>query len=56
MALTIALGAQLSAQVATLVPPPVAGAKAVITEHIKIHGQSLEGNLEGDAVDRAVIV
>ncbi len=25
-------------------------------EHIKIHGTSLEGNLEGDAVDRDVIV
>ena len=23
-----------------------------VVEHIKIHGASLEGNLEGDAVDR----
>src|SRR5271165_2051730 len=46
----------LVAQVATIVPPPVPGAKPVTVEHIKIHGQSLEGNLEGDAVDRDVIV
>ncbi|MGH9734572.1 MAG: alpha/beta hydrolase [Candidatus Acidiferrales bacterium] len=44
------------AQVQTEVPPVVAGAKAVTVEHIKIHGQSLKGNLEGDAVDRDVIV
>src|SRR5208337_3019147 len=30
--------------------------KPVTVERIKIHGQSLEGNLEGDAVDREVIV
>src|SRR5271165_7621602 len=46
----------LVAQVATIVPPPVPGAKPVTVEHIKIHGQSLEGNLEGDAVDRDVVV
>jgi len=44
------------AQVQTEVPPVVAGAKPVTVEHIKIHGASLEGNLEGDAVDRDVIV
>jgi S-formylglutathione hydrolase FrmB len=44
------------AQVQTLVPPVVPGAKPVTVEHIKIHGASLEGNLEGDAVDRDVIV
>ena len=43
-------------QVQTEVPPVVAGAKPVAVEHIKIHGQSLEGNLEGDAVDRDVFV
>jgi hypothetical protein len=48
----------LSAQVQTIVPAPVPvpGAKAVTVEHIKIHGTALEGNLEGDAVDRDVIV
>jgi S-formylglutathione hydrolase FrmB len=44
------------AQVQTQVPDVVPGAKPVTVEHIKIHGKSLEGNLEGDAVDRDVIV
>jgi enterochelin esterase-like enzyme len=44
------------AQVQTEVPPVVPGAKAVTVQHIKIHGTSLEGNLEGDAVDRDAIV
>ena len=44
------------AQVKTEVPPVVPGAKPVSVEHIKIHGTSLEGNLEGDAVDRDVYV
>jgi len=57
-ALTLALtgGSWLAAQVQTIVPPIVPGAKAVTVEHIKVHGASLEGNLEGDAVDRDVIV
>ena len=46
----------LTAQVQTIVPDPVPGAKPVTVEHIKIHGAALEGNLEGDAVDRDVIV
>src|SRR3954454_16242832 len=54
--ITLALTASASAQVKTEVPPPVAGAKPVAVERIKIHGASLEGNLEGDAVDRDVIV
>lgn len=45
-----------SAQVQTELPPVVPGAKAVTVERIKIHGASLEGNLEGDAVDRDVFV
>src|ERR1700749_4926554 len=45
-----------SAQVKTDVPAPVPGAKPVTMEHIKIHGYALEGNLEGDAVDRDVLV
>jgi S-formylglutathione hydrolase FrmB len=58
LALTLALVAPgvLRAQVKTNVPPVVAGAKPVTVEHIKIHGTALEGNLEGDAVDRDVIV
>ena len=34
----------------------VAGARPAIVEHITIHGRALEGNLEGDAVDRDVLV
>ena len=56
MMLTIAFAAGLAAQVQTQVPPVVPGAKPVAVEHIKIHGTALEGNLEGDAVDRDVIV
>lgn len=44
------------AQVKTEIPPVVPGAKPVTVEHIKVHGASLEGNLEGDATDRDVIV
>ncbi len=57
-AITIAItfAPQLSAQVQTNVPAAVPGAKPVTVEHIKIHGAALEGNLEGDAVDRDVFV
>ena len=44
------------AQVKTEVPEPVPGAKSVTVEHIKVHGASLEGNLDGDSVDRDVFV
>lgn len=50
------LGIRLTAQAQTEVPPPVAGAKPVAVEHIKIHGAALEGNLEGNAADRDVLV
>lgn len=39
-----------------VVPDPVPGAKPVAAERIKVHGASLEGNLEGDSPDREVIV
>jgi enterochelin esterase-like enzyme len=54
--IAIAPASQASAQVQTNVPKPVSGAKPLTVEHIKIHGTALEGNLEGDAVDRDVIV
>jgi enterochelin esterase-like enzyme len=54
--ITVGLGPGLAAQVRTEVPPVVPGAKPVAVEHIKIHGTALEGNLEGDAIDRDVIV
>ena len=52
----IALALCAMAQVQTEVPPVVPGAKPATVEHIKVHGAALEGNLEGDAVDRDVIV
>ena len=54
----MALGLTLLAysQVATEVPPVIPDAKRVAVDHIKIHGAALEGNLEGDDVDREVIV
>jgi enterochelin esterase-like enzyme len=54
--LVLALATPAQAQVRTEVPPLVPGAKPVTVERIKIHGTALEGNLEGDAVDRDVIV
>ena len=56
LAITIAPAARLAAQVQTEVPSVVPGAKPMTVEHIKVHGTTLEGNLEGDAVDRDVIV
>src|SRR6185436_6578765 len=46
----------VAAQMKTNVPDVVAGAKPAIVERITIHGTALEGNLEGDAVDRDAIV
>ena len=43
-------------QVKTEVPEAVPGARPVAAEHVKVHGKALEGNLEGDAVDRDVLV
>jgi enterochelin esterase-like enzyme len=48
--------APATAQVQTNVPDVVPGAKPVKVEHIKVHGAALERNLEGDAVERDVIV
>lgn len=48
--------AALTAQVKNTVPDLVPGARPATVERIKIHGKALEGNLEGDAVDRDAIV
>jgi S-formylglutathione hydrolase FrmB len=56
LAMAFAVVPRLAAQVETIVPAVVPGAKPVSVEHIKIHGEALEGNLEGDAVDRDVFV
>jgi enterochelin esterase-like enzyme len=56
LALTSASAGTGSAQVQTEVPPVVDGAKPVGVERTQIHGTHLEGNLEGNATDRDVIV
>lgn len=56
ISLVVSLTTLGRAQVQTEVPPVIPGAKAVTVEHIQVHGASLEGNLEGDAVDRDVFV
>ena len=56
LGVVVGLGHQVTAQVQTDVPAVVPGAKPVTVERIKIHGKALEGNLEGDAVDRDVFV
>lgn len=56
LATSVAFGTRLAAQVETEVPPVVPGAKPVTAERVKVHGTALEGNLEGNAVDRDVIV
>jgi enterochelin esterase-like enzyme len=56
LVLIIALALPIAAQVKTEAPPEAPGAKPVKVERIKIHGTALEGNLEGNAVDRDVLV
>ena len=46
----------VQAQVQTLVPPVVPGARPVIVQTIIVHSKALEGNLEGESPDRKVIV
>jgi enterochelin esterase-like enzyme len=52
----LSCGASLAAQVQTIVPPPVPGARPVTVERIKVHSAAIEGNLEGESADRDVIV
>jgi S-formylglutathione hydrolase FrmB len=54
--ITLCLAIIAPAQVKTEVPPVIPGAKPVTLERIKIHGAALEGNLEGDDIDRETIV
>lgn len=57
LAAMMALGAfACTAQVKTEVPPVEPGAKPVRAETVRIHGSRLEGNLEGNAVDREALV
>jgi enterochelin esterase-like enzyme len=56
--LACALAASTAAygQADTPAPEVVPSAKPVEVQHVKIHGVSLEGNLEGNAVDRDALV
>jgi len=56
LAILPAMAPQLAAQVQTEVPAVVPGAQPVTIEHVKVHGTALEGNLEGNTVDRDVFV
>ena len=56
MIAAFACGPSFAAQVQTIVPPPVLGAKPVTVERIKVHSAAIEGNLEGEPADRDVIV
>jgi enterochelin esterase-like enzyme len=56
VAVAAALALPTAAQVQTEVPPVVPGAMPVEVERIKVHGASLAGNLEGNAVERDVLV
>jgi len=56
LATNLAMDPRVVAQVQTEVPPVIPGAKPVTVERVKVHGPALEGNLEGNAVDRDVIV
>ncbi len=55
VAAVLAAGAA-GAQVQNEVPAVVPNAKPVPVEKITVHGTALEGNLEGDVVDREVLV
>jgi len=54
--LTASFAQMTLAQMHTEAPPVVPGAKPVTLESIKIHASSVEGNLEGNAVERDVLV
>ena len=54
--LAAAVAGSAFAQVKNNVPDVVPGARPDTVEHIKVHGLSLEANLEGDAADRDVLV
>src|SRR5688572_21250143 len=54
--ITVGFAVVTAPQVTTEVPPVEPGAKPVKVERIKIQGASLTGNLEGNAIDRDVLV
>ena len=57
MAFIVVLASSVGfSQIKTTMPDVVPGAQPATVERITIHGKALEGNLEGDAVDRTVLV
>jgi len=50
------LATSAMAQVETIVPPVVKGAKPMTVERIKVHSAAIEGNLMGESADRDVMV
>ncbi len=57
MVTILALAAVLAQAPAAPAPrPPKAPSRATAVEHIKVHGKSLEGNLEGDSADPDVAI
>ena len=56
LGVVVAAADATAGQVKTTVPDVVSGARPAIVERITIHGKALEGNLEGDAVDRTALV
>jgi len=50
------IGCPLQAQVKTLAPAVVPGAKPVQIERIQVHSTAIEGNLERNSADRDVII
>jgi enterochelin esterase-like enzyme len=56
MLLVALLASPAFAQMKTEAPPVVPGAKPVALESIKVHSAAVQGNLEGNAADRDVLV
>ena len=57
VAVTLGLAPGLAgAQTTTNIPPAMPGAPSLTVEHIRVHGPSLDGNLERNAADRDVFV
>lgn len=56
LAAAVGGGTTLIGQVPTEKPAPVPGAPTVTVERLSVHGAALEGNLEGNAADRQVLV
>ncbi len=52
----VAVSPHVFAQAKTEVPPVVPGAKPVTIDRVKVHGKALDGNLDGYAAYRDVLV